>query len=306
MVRPFAREASLNERSMLPRKKPKTIKCLPYKANIEGKNLEIIGRFEDGSYRLQRGRKLVFKPLGPDTYFAYRLARVSKLAFVGGEWMLDDENIKAEIIAAASREREHSKYRSKVETLTELFETLSAIANADRARIKGVAWFDELSEMIEGESTQSYLEREDFLNEELGMWRAKKAHPRPPANRDIPILLIDFGVVTEKPKAQAMARPTAKKPVARFENDFSVAVIPQKNGKEVPLTIETELQALIQNIVAAGGNMPRTKLRNGKSDTYQPEKLLMSKTAKALKKAKLLGTNRSGRTTIFWAKRRAP
>jgi len=109
----------------------------------------------------------------------------------------------------------------------------------------------------------------------------------------------------EKNKRQQRTQKRPAKPVARFENDYSVAMIPKKSGKETPLTIEPELLALIKKIITAGGNLPRTQLRNGKSDTYQPEKLLMSKAAKALIKAKLLGTNKSGRITVFWAKQRA-
>ena len=114
--------------------------------------------------------------------------------------------------------------------------------------------------------------------------------------------------VPAQPTIPKRARPKKArqpKPVARFENDFSVALIPQKNGKEKPITIEPELLALIMKIITAGGNMPRTKLRKGKSDSYQPEKLLMSKAAKSLIKAKLLGTNKTGRATVFWAKQRA-
>lgn len=90
---------------------------------------------------------------------------------------------------------------------------------------------------------------------------------------------------------------------ARFENDFSLARIPQPGGEPLPITIEQELQALLKRIIEAGGQIPRTKLREGKADNYQPEKLLRSKAAKALLKAGLLGShNPSGRTTVYWAK----
>jgi hypothetical protein len=104
------------------------------------------------------------------------------------------------------------------------------------------------------------------------------------------------------PKTEMAEIRKPAKPVARFENNFSVAMIPQKSGKEEPLTIEQELRDLIEKIIGDGGNMPRTKLRSGKSDTYQPEKLLQSKVAKRLIKAGLLGKSKSGRTTVFWAK----
>jgi hypothetical protein len=95
-------------------------------------------------------------------------------------------------------------------------------------------------------------------------------------------------------------------PVARFENDFTIAVIPQKGGTESRVTVEEELRKLVSEIIHAGGNKPRTQLRKGKSSSWQPEKLLESKTAKRLIKAKLLGKNeRSGRTVVYWARETA-
>jgi hypothetical protein len=79
------------------------------------------------------------------------------------------------------------------------------------------------------------------------------------------------------------------KAVARFENDFTIAVIPQKGGKESRLTVEEELRKLVVEIIQAGENKPRTELRKGKAASWQPEKLLESTTAKALIKARLLG-----------------
>jgi len=107
-----------------------------------------------------------------------------------------------------------------------------------------------------------------------------------------------------KPTKHKATKVRQPKPVARFEDDFSIAVIPHKDGTEVLLTVENELRDLIKKIVAAGGMQPRTKLRSGKLDTYQPEKLLKSKVATSLIKARLLGTSKSGRTTVFWAKQR--
>jgi hypothetical protein len=104
------------------------------------------------------------------------------------------------------------------------------------------------------------------------------------------------------------------KPVARFEDDFSIAVVPQKKtGKELNWSIEPELWTLVKEIVAAGGRLSRqeairrftTKLGKGNSENYQPEKLLQSKTAKALIKAGLLGTDKLARTSTFWVKERA-
>ena len=109
-------------------------------------------------------------------------------------------------------------------------------------------------------------------------------------------------IKSTKQKAAKMRQP---KPVARFEDDFSIAVISKKDGTEDFLTIENELRSLIKKIIAAGGKQPRTKLRSDKLDTYQPEKLLKSKVAKSLIKTGLLGTSKSGRTTVFWAKQHA-
>jgi hypothetical protein len=107
-----------------------------------------------------------------------------------------------------------------------------------------------------------------------------------------------------EPTKKRATKARQPKPVARFEDDFSIAVIPKNDGTEDLLTIEKELRDLITKIVAAGGRQPRTKLRSGKLDTYQPEKLLKSKVAKSLIKARLLGTSKYGRTTVFWAKQR--
>jgi hypothetical protein len=89
---------------------------------------------------------------------------------------------------------------------------------------------------------------------------------------------------------------------ARLNEDCSVATIPQRRGEARRLGIEPELQALLKRIIAAGGTIPRIKLRQGKTDTFQPEKLLRSQTAQALLKAGLLGSQKNGRTTVFWAK----
>lgn len=103
-------------------------------------------------------------------------------------------------------------------------------------------------------------------------------------------------------KKERKPRQRVSKPSSRFNDDFSVAIIVGRTGKNTPLTIEPELRWLIRRIVEGGGFMPRTKLRNGKSDAYQPEKLLASSAARCLITAGLLGTKKSGRTTVFWAK----
>jgi hypothetical protein len=118
---------------------------------------------------------------------------------------------------------------------------------------------------------------------------------------DAPVLLRSFQ--RRRLKAKKPNRPTRVKPISRFEGDFSVAIIVEQYGETTPLTIEPELQHLIRRIIENGGNMPRTKLRKEKSDTYQPEKLLQSTTALRLQCAGLLGKKKSGRTTTFWAKK---
>lgn len=84
-----------------------------------------------------------------------------------------------------------------------------------------------------------------------------------------------------------------------------MAVIPQPKGELLRLTIEPELRSLLKRIIEAGGDIPRTELRKGKTDTFPPEKLLRSEAAKTLLKAGLLGSQRNGRTTVFWARARA-
>ena len=107
-----------------------------------------------------------------------------------------------------------------------------------------------------------------------------------------------------EPKAKATKVKVIEKPnaLARFENDFSLAVIPQRKGEPLPIAIEEELQKLLKRIAEAGGRIARTKLCKDKPDGYQPEKLLRSKIAKALMDADLLGSKTTGRTTVFWLK----
>lgn len=96
------------------------------------------------------------------------------------------------------------------------------------------------------------------------------------------------------------AKPPAE--FARFENDFNIAAIPGQDGQVSRFTIEQELRNLIKEIVDYGGHKPRTELRKGKPESWQPEKLFNSETAKLLIKAGLLGKRKSGgRTVIYWA-----
>jgi hypothetical protein len=105
-----------------------------------------------------------------------------------------------------------------------------------------------------------------------------------------------------KVRRQMTTKLDKPNPHARFERDFSIVVIPQPKGEPLSVAIEPELQSLLKRIIEAGGRIPRTALRKGKSDTFQPEKLLCSQAAKAIMKARLLGRTTKGRTTVFWAK----
>ena len=81
--------------------------------------------------------------------------------------------------------------------------------------------------------------------------------------KTIPAQPATAAIGTVKPVKQKAAELHRPKPVARFESDFSVAIIPGNAGNEIALTIEPELQALVKRIVDAGGNLPRTRLRSG-------------------------------------------
>jgi hypothetical protein len=115
-----------------------------------------------------------------------------------------------------------------------------------------------------------------------------------------PIFLRSFRKIVQNCSARRVA---AQKPVSRFEQDFKVAVIARRGGGEQAVTVETELRGLIKKIVEAGGRISRIDLRSGKEPTYQPEKLLESKVAKALIRAKLIGNAKGpGRTVVYWVK----
>lgn len=173
----------------------------PYDAIIAGENRQITGRDEHGNYFLADGSKLVFKPLGGDAFLAYKLNRIAKLAFAGGEWMLDGKNLKVRIVSAMIKRRENHAARTDDETLHALEVTLSALPEAECGRITGVAWFDERAELVAGETIQSCEERERFLGEMIGPDKVGKILPLPSAKRFEPVLLTDFGVVHPVPPA---------------------------------------------------------------------------------------------------------
>jgi len=107
--------------------------------------------------------------------------------------------------------------------------------------------------------------------------------------------------------AEYEPRPKLENCKARFENDFTLALIfHRKNGDPHRLAIQPELRSLLKLIIDSGGSIPRAelckKLRQKESDNYQPEKLLLSTTAQTLITARLLGADRNGRTSVYWAK----
>jgi hypothetical protein len=129
-----------------------------------------------------------------------------------------------------------------------------------------------------------------------------------------PAKLVNVPVKAIRPAKSKTTKVRQPKPLARFEKDYTIAVIPPKKiGKEFNWNIESELWTLVKEIVAAGGRLSRQdaikqftiKHGKGNSENYQPEKLLQSKTAKALIKAGLIGTDKLARTSTFWVKERA-
>ena len=147
----------------------------------------------------------------------------------------------------------------------------------------------------------------------LGDMLEKGINPFLAGLENIPMQPKDAIIETLNPRKGQARRLRQQKAVARFENDYKAAVIPsKKNGKELNLSLELELQTLVKEIISAGGKLSRkdaiqkfiTKHGKTNSENYQPEKLLRSKIAKALIKAGLLGTDKV-RTTTFWAKERA-
>ena len=205
-----------------------------------------------------------------------------------------------------------------MKTVAWLYHTLDGLPPETRTKIKGVAWFDECFDSIEGETAEICKQEEELLNRYHG--GGFKVHPKPPAKEYRPVLLADFWLASSqpagegnvKPSRSKTTRPRQPKPVARFENDFAVAVIPIDRGEELNLSLEPELRSLVKGIISAGGRLSRqdaielfrTKHGKAMSENYQPEKLLRSKIATKLMDVGLLGTN-TVRTTTFWAKQQA-
>jgi hypothetical protein len=96
-------------------------------------------------------------------------------------------------------------------------------------------------------------------------------------------------------------RASSGAPRGRFSNNYALATITGRGG-ERSITVEPELRKAIQLIVSAGGRLSRQDLISRlkpNSENYQPEKLLRSRTAKALVKAGLLGKTMNGRTVVY-------
>jgi hypothetical protein len=305
----------------------KAIAQYPYRAVICGEEYIVNGW--RGSHLLTNKGEFVFSQLFEDnTIYSARILEVSLVRSDGDdEWLINghnrhllqsmpaggrfacityDENLRVyrEQICAAAWIQTNSAVHltSLLDSLLETWKTVSQPIEVKK-------FLSPNGQLVRGiGNTISYFTTfKDWGNP---IWLTK-FHPAAKNNLDpaemkkLPAQPAGVPVKAVKSTKHKTAKVRQPKPVARFENEFSVAIIPKRNGQEIPLTIEAELQNLIKKIIAGGGNVPRTKLRSGKSDTYQPEKLLVSKIAKQLINARLLGKNKSGRTTVFWAKQRA-
>jgi hypothetical protein len=309
----------------------------PYRAVICGEE-HIVKGWRSGNLITDKG-EFVFSLLhGDDNIFSTRLLEIAMLQRDrNGEWLLNGHNLNnlqfflpgGKRFYDITNDEDMRVYKNEIQAvawiqtdgegnITDLLDTILFFWKTAARDIKNAAQIYSIKENTKataivkiaaslavglssfGKSamrsnpiwlTKFHLAAKDNLD------RAKvEIVPAQPAN--VPVKAV-------KPTKHKAAKVRKLKPVARFEKEFSVAIISKKDGKEIALTIEPELQALVKKIVDAGGNLPRTTLRSGKSDTYQPEKLLKSKIAQSLIKAGLLGTNKSGRTTVFWAKQRA-
>jgi hypothetical protein len=245
---------------------------MAYETIIEGQKQTVHGFGEHGGMVLANGQRCTFERLPGGSkldIFAWKLLEVVRLESLGDDLKWNGEESLVQWLAV-----EQKKAGAPMKALEdpEFFKrcrTMSEFRKLEnKDTVRAVAWFD-YDDGAGGLATPIFL----------GSFR---------------LLADDVAHV-----------PKATKRIARFENDYSIAMIPQEHGSETPMAIEPELRTLIKTIMEAGGNVPRTTLRNGKSDPYQPEKLLLSKVAKALIRNNLLGTTKSGRTTVFWAKQSA-
>jgi hypothetical protein len=297
----------------------------PYLAVICGEEHAVKG-WRDGNLLTGKG-EFVFNPLhGDRSIESARLVEVALLQLdEKGEWLLNGHHLKMlEYLPAGNRlsgitSREdlrlhkgeiHAVAWVQAENAEDIIRLLDTILDS----WKTASQPDKIKEMFSTPYHQATIGLGNFVSDftvfkDWGdpIWLTK-FQPVAKTNQNLDRLEMASAdsakvpVKALKPTKHKANKTRQPKQVARFEDDFSIAVIPQKGRADVLLTIENELRDLIKKIVAAGGRQPRTKLRSDKLDTYQPEKLLKSKIAKSLTKAGLLGTSKAGRTTVFWAK----
>lgn len=113
----------------------------------------------------------------------------------------------------------------------------------------------------------------------------------------------------QKPTASPIPRPA--KSHARFESEYSIAVIHDGSGNKATKAVPRGLRKMIQEIMKSNGQITRQLLINrlrpagmNQKSNYQPDKLFKSsKIAQALQKVGLIGKNKeSGNEVIYWAK----
>ena len=249
----------------------------PYEATIDGKKCRVNCFDAQGNLVLADGQRytcerLRFIPSGQPPVepegdvFGWPLLEIVSLSQWQGDWRWKGEKqLLFEWLKAGTNERPDWTTRAVVSR------RLDALPASPQQAVRAVAWFKH-DDGAEGWNT--------------------------------PIFLRSFRRIADYARQPKLVTADTPKPVARFENDFAVAVIPQRNQKEQSLTIEPELRELLRQINGAGGRVPRTVLKKDKPD-WRPEKLLDSANAKKLIKASLLGQDKSGRTTTYWMKQHA-
>jgi hypothetical protein len=261
-----------------------------YEAVIEGKKRRVLGFDEAGkNLYLDKGQRYAFErlnftpPGAPDEpsgdIFGWPLLEAVRLQPWQGDWKWNDENetlcawVEAQF-KAQNKHPDSPEYFKRAVVKA----TLNGVRASLQGQIRGVVWFKH-DDGADGWNTPVLL----------------KSFRALPVNTDAE-------VAAESSKGKI---PRTARSVTRFENDFSIAKILQKNGEDISVTVEQELRNLIKTIINAGGSTPRTQLRTGKGDTWQPEKLLTSKAAISLINAGLLGKRKTGRTVTYWAKEQA-
>ena len=166
-----------------------------YRAIIDGHRHEIKGMDEQENHVLCDGSKLVLKPLVPDSFLSLRLRLVSKLRYDGNDWVLGGEKIGGLAVDSLLRRHQNGAARTRMESLAALDQKLSDLTPEDRDKVQGVAWFEERSQEIAGETDESCEELKRSLDDAFGPDRFPKRKPMPPGRRYEPVLLADFGIV---------------------------------------------------------------------------------------------------------------